>query len=242
MLLQKMAEILESSRASLPEWAQDWLPGDGADLREQSVSWLRAHATEIRTMGGVAGRAIAYALVGMVVGALIALYEMQPEHRRGPLARAMTRCATRVADAFRRVVFAQVRIAALNTLLTGVYLGIALPVLGMQLPFAKTMIALTFVFGLLPIIGNLISNTMIVVVSLSHSPQLAVASLAFLVVIHKLEYFVNARIVGIEIDASAWELLLAMIVMEAAFGLPGVIAAPVFYAYVKSELSVRGLV
>src|SRR5687767_4966048 len=87
MLLQKMAEILDSSRASLPVWAQDWLPGDGADLREQSVSWLRAHATEIRTMGGVAGRAIAYALVGMVVGALIALYEMQPEHRRGPLAR-----------------------------------------------------------------------------------------------------------------------------------------------------------
>ena len=34
----------------------------------------------------------------------------------------------------------------------------------------------------------------------------------------------------------AWELLLAMLVMEAAFGLPGLVAAPVFYAYVKREL------
>ena len=242
MLLQKMAEILESSRATLPEWAHDWLPDDATDFRDQSVEWLRAHAAEIRTLGGMAGRALAYALVGMVIGALIALCELQPEHQRGPLARALTRCSARVADAFRRVVFAQVRIAALNAALTGIYLGIALPLLGVQLPLAKTMIALTFVAGLLPVIGNLISNTVIVVISLNHSPQLALASLAFLIVIHKLEYFVNARIVGTQIDASAWELLLAMLLMEAAFGLPGVVAAPVYYAYVKSELRMRGLV
>ena len=36
--------------------------------------------------------------------------------------------------------------------------------------------------------------------------------------------------------------LLAMVVMEAAFGIPGIIAAPIFYAYVKAELSDRGLV
>jgi predicted PurR-regulated permease PerM len=67
-------------------------------------------------------------------------------------------------------------------------------------------------------------------------------ALAFLVIIHKLEYFINARIVGSQIQASAWELLLAMLVMEATFGLPGVIAAPVFYAYLKSELTGRGWV
>ena len=68
------------------------------------------------------------------------------------------------------------------------------------------------------------------------------ASLGFLVIIHKLEYFINARIVGSQIEAAAWELLLAIVVMEAAFGLPGVVAAPVFYAYLKSELSGRGWV
>ena len=64
----------------------------------------------------------------------------------------------------------------------------------------------------------------------------------FLIVIHKLEYFLNARIIGSRIHAHPWELLIAMLVMEAAFGLPGLVAAPIYYAYVKSELAGRGLI
>jgi predicted PurR-regulated permease PerM len=90
---------------------------------------------------------------------------------------------------------------------------------------------------LLPVIGNLISNTVIVIVSLAYSIHVAMASLVFLIVIHKLEYFLNARIIGSRIQSRAWELLIAMLAMEAAFGLPGVAAAPIFYAYVKSELA-----
>jgi predicted PurR-regulated permease PerM len=71
---------------------------------------------------------------------------------------------------------------------------------------------------------------------------LAVGSLAFLVVIHKLEYFVNARVMGGQIHARAWELLLAMLVMDAVFGIPGVIAAPIYYAYLKNELSAQNLI
>jgi predicted PurR-regulated permease PerM len=62
------------------------------------------------------------------------------------------------------------------------------------------------------------------------------------VVIHKLEYFLNARIVGTRIQARAWELLLAMLVLEVAFGIAGLIAAPIYYAYIKSELSDAGLI
>ncbi len=34
----------------------------------------------------------------------------------------------------------------------------------------------------------------------------------------------------------------AMLVMEAAFGIAGLIAAPIYYAYLKQELSSRGLI
>ena len=33
-----------------------------------------------------------------------------------------------------------------------------------------------------------------------------------------------------------------MLVMEAAFGIAGVIAAPIVYAYIKDELTERGLI
>ena len=52
--------------------------------------------------------------------------------------------------------------------------------MGIQLPLGKTMVAVTFIDGLLPVIGNLISNSVIVVVSLSVSPLLAAGSLGFL--------------------------------------------------------------
>jgi predicted PurR-regulated permease PerM len=139
-------------------------------------------------------------------------------------------------------VFAQVRISALNATLTGLYLLVIVPWMGIHMPFAKTMVVVTFITGLLPVIGNLISNTVIVIVSLSVSPMLAASSLVFLVLIHKLEYFVNARVMGGQIHARAWEILLAMLVMETVFGIPGLIAAPIYYAYFKNELSVRGLI
>jgi predicted PurR-regulated permease PerM len=140
------------------------------------------------------------------------------------------------------VVFAQVRIAAINAIFTGIYLAVILPMMGIQLPLVKTMIAITFVVGLIPVLGNLISNTVIVVVSLSHSVGVAIGSLLYLVIIHKLEYFLNARIIGGQIRAFAWELLIAMIIMESIFGLVGVIAAPIYYAYLKAELRERDLV
>ena len=81
----------------------------------------------------------------------------------------------------------------------------------------------------------------VVVVSLSVSPFVALGSLVYLVAIHKLEYFLNARLVGTRIEARAWELLLAMLLMEAVFGVAGLIAAPIYYAYLKDELTAKGL-
>lgn len=92
------------------------------------------------------------------------------------------------------------------------------------------------------VIGNLISNTVLVVVGLSHSLYIAVGSLLFLIVIHKLEYFLNAKIIDSHINAKVWELLTAMLAMEALFGIPGMISAPVLYAYAKRELSEYRLV
>jgi predicted PurR-regulated permease PerM len=99
-----------------------------------------------------------------------------------------------------------------------------------------------FLVGLLPVVGNLISNSVIVVLSLSVSLSVAITSLLFLIVIHKLEYFLNAHIVGTQVRAHAWELLIAMVVMEAAFGIAGLVAAPIYYAYLKDELLSRKLI
>lgn len=241
-LLKKMAEIIEGARATLPPVVTERLPVTTEELREASVRWLREHASTVQLMGREAARGFVHVLIGMVVGALIALHEAAPIENYKPLARALAERAARLGDAFRRVVFAQVLISATNTLFTSIYLVFVLPLFGVELPFIKTLIAVTFIAGLLPIFGNIISNTVIVVVSLSYSLLVAGSSLAFLVIIHKLEYFLNAHIVGTQIKARAWELLIMMLLFEAAFGVAGLVAAPIYYAYLKDELAARRLI
>lgn len=241
-LLKKMADIIEESRGQMPDWLQDYVPAGTEAIRAAFTGWLREHAVQAQTIGQEAGRTIAHLLVGMVIGAMAALYDTTTMPNYKPLAIALHARVVALHDAFRRIVFAQIRIAAINAVFTALYLLLVLPLAGIDLPLKKTMIAVTFFAGLLPVIGNLISNTVIVIVGLSHSLGVALTSLLYLVVIHKLEYFLNARIIGSHINARAWELLAAMLTMEALFGLPGVVAAPVLYAYVKKELTDHGLV
>lgn len=241
-LMHRMAEIVGTSREFLPTWAQQYLPSNVGDIEAAGATWLRENAGELGTFGQNAGRIAFHIVIGMIVGGLVAFYSGTHNPSLGPLARALEDRAEFLSNAFRNIVFSQIRISALNTFLTAIYLAVILPIVGINLPLLKTMIAVTFIAGLLPVIGNLISNTVIVIVSLSVGPLVAAGSLAFLVIIHKLEYFVNARIIGTRIKARAWELLAAMVVMEAWFGIAGLIAAPIYYAYLKDELKARGLI
>jgi len=241
-LFQRVLEIIESSRTMLPEWLTAPLPTTVEELRAILTEWFTDHAPELQLVGKEAGRAFAQIVIGMIIGAMVSLHDAVLSQTEKPLARSLTARASRLAGSFGRVVFAQMRISLLNTIFTSIYLAAVLPAFDVHLPFTKTLIAVTFIVGLLPVVGNLISNSVIVLVSLSHSLQIAIASLAFLVIIHKLEYFLNARIIGSQIQARPWELLVAMLVMEAAFGLPGVAAAPIYYAYLKQELADRGMV
>ena len=242
LLMQRMAQIVEDARAILPEGLQRYVPQNTETLQVTIAEWLRTNASSLQLAGRGIGRTLVHILMGMIIGALLSMQKATNPIDRRPLTEEVARHAARMASVFQRVVFAQVWISLINTFFTWLYLDIVLNLFGVDLPLVKTLVALTFIVGLLPIVGNLISNTAIVIVCLSQGLPVAVASLVFLVVIHKLEYFLNARIIGSHINARAWEMLIAMLVMEAAFGIPGLIAAPIFYAYFKEELREKGLV
>jgi predicted PurR-regulated permease PerM len=242
LLMQKMAQIIEDARAVLPAALRNYVPEDGETLQRAIAEWLRLNAGAVQLAGRGIGRSLVHVLMGMIIGALISMQKAATHKERRPLTDDIVRRAARMASVFQRVVFAQFWISLINTTFTWLYLDVLLRLFGVDLPLVKTLVALTFVVGLLPIVGNLLSNTAIVVVCLSQGFPVAAGSLVFLIVIHKLEYFLNARIIGSHINARAWELLIAMLVMEAAFGLTGLVAAPIFYAYFKEELREKGLI
>jgi predicted PurR-regulated permease PerM len=242
-LLQQLAAALDQLRAGLPAVLSPHVPASLEALREWGATWLRGHAAQVQLWGGHTVRGLGHALAGVVIGALLALRPPPVASGAGagaPLEAGLRRGFDALVDSFAAVVFAQLRIALLNTALTALYLLVLLPLLGAPLPLAGTLLVATFVASLVPVLGNLVSNAMIVVVSLAQSPAIAGLSLLWLVLIHKLEYVLNAHIVGGRIRARAWELLTAMLVLEAAFGLAGLVSAPVIYAQAKSALIRRG--
>ncbi len=132
---------------------------------------------------------------------------------------------------FETVMGAQVIIAMINTAFTAVF------TLAVDLPYAPIIIGVTFLCGLLPIIGNIISNTVITGIAFTISPNLAITALAFLIILHKLEYFLNSKIIGNRIKNPVWLTLLGLILGERLMGVPGIILAPVVLHFIKMESS-----
>jgi len=240
--LDKFMALVERARGQLPPFIEGYLPASAAEFKVAIGDWIKSHLSDLQLVGKGMAHMFVTLLIGMILGAIIALQRIPDISRRKPLAAALFERLSLLVQAFRNIVFAQIKISLLNTAFTGIFLAVVLPLFDVHLPLTKTLIVLTFLLGLLPVIGNLMSNTLITIVGMSLSIWVAAAALGYLIVIHKVEYFLNARIVGGQISAKAWELLLAMLVFEAAFGLPGVVAGPIYYAYLKSELKREELV
>jgi predicted PurR-regulated permease PerM len=240
--LDKFMILVDRARGQLPPFIDSYLPASATEFRVSLGAWLAKHVGELQLLGKGAAHMFVTLLIGMVLGAIIALQRVPDVTKRKPLAAALFERLHLLSQAFRNIVFAQIKISLLNTAFTSIFLAVVLPLCGVHLPLTKTLIVLTFLLGLLPVVGNLMSNTLIFIVGMSLSIWVALAALGYLIVIHKVEYFLNARIVGGQISAKSWELLLAMLIFEAAFGLPGVVAGPIYYAYLKSELRRADLV
>jgi len=241
-LLQLMADSLDKLKTTLPPWLADHVPASPEALNSVAAKWLRENAAEVQMWGNHALRGLIYLLAGLAIGLLAGYSGRHEPAGRAAFMRAWRDRLVQLESAFVDIVAAQLRIALINTAFTAIYLLGIVPALGFHLPFSGTLVAITFVAGLIPVLGNLVSNTAIVLTSLVVSPWLAMLSLAFLVGIHKLEYFLNAHIVGTRIRVPTYELLAAMLVLEAAFGLAGVVAAPIYYAWLTRELRIHGAI
>jgi predicted PurR-regulated permease PerM len=69
------------------------------------------------------------------------------------------------------------------------------------------------------------------------SPKMGLVALILLIIMHKLEYFLNSKIIGTRIDSPMWLTLIGLVIGERLMGIPGMILAPVVLHYIKLEAS-----
>ncbi|MCA0325148.1 MAG: AI-2E family transporter [Proteobacteria bacterium] len=239
-LLAFMARTVLEFRDKLPGDIATQLPEGALEIQRAIATYLASKAGTLATTGRAWLVGLLFAFVGLVIGALAAARPSAQELK--PLAAQLHLRVRRFGESFRQIVVAQFWIALFNTCLTAVFLLVLLPLWDSRLPYTTALLLLTFVAGLVPIVGNLICNGVLTLVGLSVSPLVALSCLGFLVLIHKAEYFINAKVIGHRTQMGVWELLSVMFVMEAIFGPAGLVAAPLFYAYTKKELQAMGWV
>jgi predicted PurR-regulated permease PerM len=231
VFLARIEGSLDLLRASLPLALSQALPADLPELRAQAFDWLRHHAASIGGMTGTVAHAAVQGVFAILVAAMAAAATWRPSKlasEAGFLGRLLI--------VLERVVIAQMRIAVFNSTMTALYLFVILPWFGFVLPFRGLLVLFTLLTGVLPVLGNLLANTILTLISLAISPWLAVASLSYLILIHKTEYFINARTVGSRVQVASWEILAAMLTGESLFGVQGLVAAPLLYPFFKREI------
>ena len=239
-LMHHIAETILQIRMKLPADIAIYLPNEPIGIQTWLADYLRSQSHALSNMGtaGLHGGLLVY--VGLIVGALIV--GSPSKETTAPLRFEIRQRGQSFITAFGQIVVAQFWIAAFNATCTAMFLLVALPIFGVTMPYVGALVAFTFVAGLIPIVGNLLCNGVLTLAGVSVSPAVAVACLVFLVAIHKSEIFINAKVVGKRTSTSTWELLAAMFVGEAIFGIPGLVAAPLFYAYAKQELMAAKLI
>src|SRR6266850_1513492 len=234
--IPKVIQWAKEHQIELPFTDYDSLKEVASDAVKSQVSYLASFAKFAR---GATTQFI-FLIIGCVVAIGLFVNPQLELYREKHLVRnnLYSLCCEQIAErfttfyrSFATVMGAQIVISAINTLFTGIFVA------AVQLPHALVVIGMTFLCGLLPVIGNLISNSIVVGIAFTVSPNMALVALVFLVVIHKLEYFLNGKIVGDRINNPLWLTLLALIVGERLMGIPGIILAPVILNYIKLEAS-----
>src|SRR5256714_11845354 len=241
-----LPDVADTSIPSASAWAQKRqieLPfTDFESLRQVVIDTLGQEAQYLRNVANFAkstAAVLVFSILGIVAAGSLFLKTGLDPHRGTHRVKnnLYSICCYEVSRRFRdfyrsfaTVMGAQITISLINTALTAMFL------LAVRMPHASLLIALTFLCGLVPIVGNLVSNTIIVFVALTMSVKLAISALVFLIMIHKLEYLLNSKIIGDRIRNPVWLTLIALILGERLMGIPGLILAPVVLNYLRVEM------
>src|SRR5688500_9111210 len=147
--LDKFMVVVDRARGQLPPFIDAYLPASAAEFRVAIGQWMSKHLSDLQLVGKDAAHMFVTLLIGMVLGAIIALRPAPDVTKRKPSASAPFVRLHFMVQSFRTLVFAQITTSLINTFFTVIFLAVVLPMFGIKLPLTKTLIVLTFLPGLL---------------------------------------------------------------------------------------------
>lgn len=230
-----LAPHILTIKAMLPSALSSLIPTNEEHLNQWGQTLVENQAVTVIKAGASMAEGFLMAIIGIIIGLVLANTKTA-DAKSTTFSKTIIERGTNFYSVFKKVVLAQFWIALINTTLTSVFILIILPLFGKHIPYAAAIIVFTFVAGLIPIVGNLACNVVLTVAGLSQGLPVAVACLVWLMAIHKLEYIINAKVLGTQTNIATWELLSVIFIAHSLLGVQGLVLGPLYYSYVKSEL------
>lgn len=230
-----VAPIIISFKSMLPSGISSLIPTNEDVLNKWGHEVVTTQSGAVLKAGASLAEGLLMSIIGIIIGLMIANADESPRNKT-LFSMSLSSRILNFYEIFKKVVLAQFWIALINTFLTSIFILILLPLFGIKLPYAAALIAFTFVAGLIPIVGNLACNVVLTLAGLSKGLPAAIACLVWLMAIHKLEYFINAKVLGSKTSIATWELLSVIFISHAIMGVVGLVLGPLYYSYIKLEL------
>lgn len=238
LAVYRMPLIISSVMPTLDRMAASYgldLPFDNLrELRGVIILAIKGNAQSITKESGLLTRGFFQIVIGVFI-AIMKFFPETPRPRPGTLFEDLSsefnQRMSLFMGSYEKVLGAQVLISLINTLITAVF------IMAVGIPYTHFLILGTFILGIIPLIGNIMANTIIIGSALTLSPQHAFIAFVFLILSHKAQYFLNSHIIGSTLKTPMWVTLLGILVGEVLLGVPGIILAPALLHYAREELA-----
>lgn len=238
----EILRVLNQIKTHIPDDYSSYIPDDVYQLKDLIAIKMHANMPNVLNSSQVFVKGFAHIIIGIIIGSIMGVSITETTSDTKPLVLYIKERFSNFSDTFSNVIAAQAKISLINTILTSLFLFVTPHLFDVHFPYAKTLICITFVLGMIPAVGNLISNSLIFLFAITVSLNMAICTILYLIFIHKLEYYFNAKLIGMKLNTKIWELLIVMVLFETVFGITGLALAPIVYGYIKIELEKKNLI
>lgn len=216
VLLQESEPALIKTLASVG--IEEKILNDLNDLYKLAGDFLRENLAILSNFGAI----LVNMILGVVFGILLFYHDPKKNGKYKNIWTLMqykVNCfATLIFRAFRIIMTTQVLIALMNTVMISIFSTLITPLFyGEFLPYYYIIIPLVFLFSLVPVVGNLIVNFLIIIAALQVSVYYVIAAVIYFFIAHKLELIVVGKVLNARMDVPFVLILFSMVLGEIVF-------------------------
>jgi predicted PurR-regulated permease PerM len=187
------------------------------EINEKIFEYLKTNIGILTTSAGLMFKV----LIGIVFGIIFHFSKIESKSNstlEGFIINDMKKYSKIIFNSFKNIMEIQVLVSIMNTtIISFVALGLTYILYGQFLPYWYILIPLTALFSLIPVIGNIIINILLLMTTIQISVYYVLVGIGLFLVIHKLELIVIGKKMKEKVNIPFSFILISMLIGNLLF-------------------------